>query len=191
MVPDLFMICLLSNQLNVLSPVKKFPLVNVGPDGAKELFGWEGSNRFYDAAAASKQLNSQKPTIATEGAVECVVHEFEESQVGASKYNHTIERIEELLANSTEITSSTSSSFLSAPSSSSSSSSALAVMSTDISPQPLKRNRQNNISRTDTSNKGGVGNHKTTKNLSMSTRLKHISFHIVGPFLLTKQYDCL
>jgi hypothetical protein len=116
--------------------------------------------------------------------------EFEESQVGASKYNHTIERIEELLANSTEITSSTSSSFLSAPSSSSSSS-ALAVMSTDISPQPLKRNRQNNISRTDISNKGGVGNHKTTKNLSMSTRVKHILYHIVGPFLLTRQYDCL
>jgi hypothetical protein len=79
MVPDLFMINLLSIQQNVLPPVKKFPLVNVGPEGAKDLFGWEGSKRFYDAAGASKQLDSQKPSIATEGAVEFVAKEFEES----------------------------------------------------------------------------------------------------------------
>jgi hypothetical protein len=168
MVPDVLMIYLLSNKLEVRSPVIKLPLVNVGPEGAKNLFGWEGSIDFFKAADASTQLKSQEPSIDTEGAVECVVHEFQESQVGESQYNNIIRKIEDLCENSTESTLSTSSSSLSEPSSSSTAS---AVMKTTTSPQPITKNRQKNIARTDISNKGGVGNHKTNKNLALSTRV--------------------
>jgi len=168
MVPDVLMIYLLSNKLEVRSPVIKLPLVNVGPEGAKNLFGWEGSIDFFKAALASMQLKSLEPSIDTEGAMECVVHEFQESQVGASQYNNIIKKIDDLFENSTESTLSTSSSSLSEPSSSSTAS---AVMKTTTSPQPITKNRQKNIARTDISNKGGVGNHKTNKNLALSTRV--------------------
>lgn len=164
-VPDLFMIWELSSKLGVESPVPKLPLVDVGPDGARNKFGWEGSIDFCKAAAIGKELDSLKPTIATEGALEYVLAELEEAFIGASNYNNAIDRIELLHTSVLENTSSLSSS-------SSSSSSAITAYTSDISPQPNRKNKRSySGAKSDHSNKGEVGSHKTTKNLQMATKV--------------------
>lgn len=180
------MIWILSSQLGLASPVPKLPMVNVGIDGAKKKFGYDGSTGISAASAKSKQPTSKEHSTFHEGALACLLEEIEEANIGTSHFNRMAERIDKLVSddaeridnlvpNSSGLSSSSTSSF----STSSSQSSSLALIDSDTSPQPFRRNptrlknkRNPALGHSDHSNKGGVGSHKTTNGFAMSTKVR-------------------
>ena len=78
-IPEILYIWLLSEKLEISSPVPKLPFVDPGLGYEQQHFGWSGSVGFSTAAMLPKKLPSKEPNNIAASAVQHVLYEIEES----------------------------------------------------------------------------------------------------------------